>query len=133
MSLIIVGYSDYPNTRLFLNTHAFGFVTICTGQYQVFARPVGSDGLTSDKREAENVYKKRVESHWMAPNGYPGAVASSQAPAVMKAAPATRGMTRPAGMIFSSKTMIVIPAIQSTFITPPTNSNAISAQQQPTQ
>ena len=34
---------------------------------------------------------------------------------------------------FSANTKIVIVAIHSTFITPPTNSNAIKTQQQPTQ
>jgi hypothetical protein len=44
-----------------------------------------------------------------------------------------RGITRPAGTTFSASTSIAIAAIHSTFTTPPMNSNAISAQQQPMQ
>jgi hypothetical protein len=44
-----------------------------------------------------------------------------------------RGITRPAGTTFSASTSSAIAAIHSTFITPPMNSNAISAQQQPMQ
>jgi hypothetical protein len=53
-------------------------------------------------------------------------------PAAAIAAPARRGTSRPVGMIFSNRTKIVRPAIQSRFMTPPTNRSAISTQQQPT-
>jgi len=59
--------------------------------------------------------------------------ARSHAPAPTKAAPVIRAIHRPAGVIFSTRTRIAMPAIHSTFITPPTKSSAISAQQHPMQ
>ena len=58
---------------------------------------------------------------------------SSQTPAATHAMPAARAIHRPAGVIFSRRTSSDKNAIQSTFITPPTNRSAIKTQQQPTQ
>lgn len=58
---------------------------------------------------------------------------SSQSPHAISPAPAIREMRRPSGTTFSKRTNTVRPAIQTIFITPPTKSSAISAQQQPTQ
>ena len=58
---------------------------------------------------------------------------SSQAPAATHAMPAARAIHRPTGVSFSKRTSIAKSAIQSTFITPPTNKSAIKTQQQPTQ
>jgi hypothetical protein len=55
------------------------------------------------------------------------------APNRIIAAPATLPLTSPKGIVFSSKTKMAIAAIHKRFITPPTNSNAIRIQQQPTQ
>ena len=55
------------------------------------------------------------------------------APNRIIAAPATLPLTSPKGIVFSSKTNRAIAAIHTRFITPPTNSNAIRIQQQPTQ
>ena len=57
----------------------------------------------------------------------------SAKPQTNKPTPAARETMRPEGTIFSNSTKIVRPAIQIIFITPPTKSNAINAQQQPTQ
>jgi hypothetical protein len=59
--------------------------------------------------------------------------ANSHTPPAINPPPAIREIRRPAGMIFSARTKIAMAAIHSTFITPPTNNSAISAQQQPTQ
>ena len=58
---------------------------------------------------------------------------SIQAPAVTHAMPAARAIHRPTGVSFSKRTSSAKSAIQSTFITPPTNKSAIKTQQQPTQ
>src|ERR1700686_5071384 len=60
-------------------------------------------------------------------------VASSHPPLATNTPPATRAIVRPVGITFSRRTNIVRTAIQSRFITPPTKSSAIKAQQQPTQ
>src|ERR1700738_2315188 len=65
--------------------------------------------------------------------GHNNASVTSQAPHAKNPKPAMREIARPAGTTFSVSTKIVIAAIQSTFITPPTNNSAIRAQQQPTQ
>jgi hypothetical protein len=56
-----------------------------------------------------------------------------QSPATTRAAPAVRETVRPKGSTFSARTAAAIAAIQSTFMTPPTKTSAISAQQQPMQ
>jgi hypothetical protein len=56
-----------------------------------------------------------------------------QAPAATQAIPAARAIHRPIGASFSKSTSNARRAIQSTFITPPTNKSAIRAQQQLTQ
>src|SRR6266516_4673452 len=58
---------------------------------------------------------------------------SNQAPAATHAMPAARAIHRPTGVSFSKRTSSAKSAIQSTFITPPTNKSAIKTQQQPTQ
>lgn len=58
---------------------------------------------------------------------------SSQVPAATHARPATRAIQRPTGVSFSRRTSSARSAIQSTFITPPTNNSPIKTQQQPTQ
>jgi hypothetical protein len=62
-----------------------------------------------------------------------GGETSSQTPAATHAMPAARAIHRPIGVTFSRRTSSDNSAIQSTFITPPTNSRAIRIQQQPTQ
>ena len=62
-----------------------------------------------------------------------GKDSSSQAPAATQAMPAARAIHRPTGVIFSRRTSSAKSAIQSRFITPPTNKSAIKTQQQPTQ
>jgi hypothetical protein len=57
----------------------------------------------------------------------------SPAPAATHAMPAARAIHRPTGVSFSKSTSSAKSAIQSTFITPPTNKSAIKTQQQPTQ
>ena len=54
-------------------------------------------------------------------------------PAATKTKPTTRGIRRPDGTTFSSSTRAERAAIQSRFITPPTKSSIIRAQQQPIQ
>ena len=56
-----------------------------------------------------------------------------QAPAAIQATPAARATHRPKGVSFSKRTSSARSAIQSTFITPPTNKSTIRTQQQPTQ
>src|SRR5262249_58424108 len=56
-----------------------------------------------------------------------------QTPAATKPVPDSREMRRPAGTTFSASTKTARTAIHKTFITPPTNSSVISAQQQPMQ
>ena len=56
-----------------------------------------------------------------------------QAPAATQAAPTLRATHRPNGVSFSRRTSSARSAIQSTFMTPPTNKSAIRTQQQPTQ
>ena len=56
-----------------------------------------------------------------------------QAPATIQATPAARATHRPKGVSFSKRTSSARSAIQSTFITPPTNKSTIRTQQQPTQ
>src|SRR5215467_4151542 len=56
-----------------------------------------------------------------------------QAPATTQATPAARATHRPSGASFSKRTSSARSAIQSTFITPPTNKSVIRTQQQPTQ
>jgi AraC-like DNA-binding protein len=56
-----------------------------------------------------------------------------QTPAAIHTTPAMRAIHPPHGVSFSSKTSSARNAIQSTFITPPTNNSAIRTQQQPTQ
>jgi hypothetical protein len=58
---------------------------------------------------------------------------SSQAPVATHAMPAARAIHRPKSVSFSKRTSSAKSAIQSTFITPPTNKSAIKTQQQPTQ
>jgi hypothetical protein len=58
---------------------------------------------------------------------------SIQAPVTTQATPAVRAIHRPTGVSFSKRTSSERSAIQSTFITPPTNKSAIRTQQQPTQ
>lgn len=62
-----------------------------------------------------------------------GKDSSSQAPAATHARPAARAIQRPTGVSFSRRTSSARSAIQSTFITPPTNNSPIKTQQQPTQ
>jgi hypothetical protein len=57
----------------------------------------------------------------------------SQAPLAMKTQPAIRETNLPNGNTFSNKTSPASAAIHSTFMTPPTNSSNIRAQQQPMQ
>ena len=47
--------------------------------------------------------------------------------------PVARESHAPCGATFSRSTKIARPAIQSTFMTPPTSSKAMSSQQQPRQ
>src|SRR6516164_9587234 len=54
-------------------------------------------------------------------------------PASTQAAPAISAIHCPNGVSFSRSTTSASTAIQSTFITPPTNNSAIRAQQQPMQ
>jgi hypothetical protein len=54
-------------------------------------------------------------------------------PQAIIAMPAILAIQRPPGSSFSPATSKVSPAIQTRFMTPPTNSSAISNQQQPTQ
>src|SRR5262249_24072788 len=56
-----------------------------------------------------------------------------QTPAATQATPAARATHRPKGVSFSRRTSSARSAIQSTFITPPTNKRAIKTQQQPAQ
>jgi hypothetical protein len=56
-----------------------------------------------------------------------------QSPPTMATRPAIRARIRPPGISFSASTTSIRTAIHSRFITPPTNSNVISAQQQPMQ
>jgi hypothetical protein len=58
---------------------------------------------------------------------------SNWPPAAIQAIPAARATHRPKGVSFSKSTSSARSAIQSTFITPPTNKSAIRTQQHPTQ
>jgi hypothetical protein len=58
---------------------------------------------------------------------------SIRAPAATQPTPAARAIQRPNGVTFSKRTSSARSAIQSTFITPPTNKSAIRTQQHPTQ
>jgi hypothetical protein len=58
---------------------------------------------------------------------------NNQAPPAMKMPPAIRETNLPNGNTFSNKTNPASSAIHSTFMTPPTNSSSIRAQQQPMQ
>ena len=58
---------------------------------------------------------------------------NNKAPTAMKTQPATREINLANGNTFSNKTSTANAAIHSTFITPPTNSSNIRAQQQPMQ
>jgi len=88
-------------------------------------RLVSREGIGSDRAPARLCWMARLRAH--------SACASSHTPAATRAAPAVREIARPAGMTFSASTSIAIAAIHNTFITPPTNSNAMSTQQQPMQ
>jgi hypothetical protein len=59
--------------------------------------------------------------------------AKLNAPTRIIAAPANLPLTSPVAIVFSSSTKMAIAAIHRRFITPPTNSNPIRIQQQPTQ
>ena len=61
------------------------------------------------------------------------ALLSTNAPHTISAPPARRLTHSPQGSVFSIRIRIARPPIQSRFIKPPTNSNAISTQQQPKQ
>ena len=58
---------------------------------------------------------------------------SIQQPAAIRSAPLIHAPSRPCCASFSNATNAVRTTITRTFITPPTNSSSISAQQQPTQ
>jgi hypothetical protein len=63
----------------------------------------------------------------------PHANVAIAAPATIAATPSTRPQVSAFGATFSSKMKVAMPATQTRFITPPTNSNAISTQQHPRQ
>src|SRR5437773_12408847 len=50
-------------------------------------------------------------------------------PPAIRALPESQPTTRPAGTVFSTSTNVAIAATQARFMTPPTNSSAIRAQQ----
>src|SRR5439155_4311131 len=58
---------------------------------------------------------------------------SVQTPQARSAPPESQHTTRPAGPSFSTSTKPAIAATQTRFMTPPTKSSAMSAQQQPRQ
>ncbi len=58
---------------------------------------------------------------------------NNHAPAERKAMPEARAIQRPNGKNFSKSMSNASSAIQSTFITPPTNKSTINTQQQPMQ
>lgn len=68
----------------------------------------------------------------LTPSLHTTTIAKRTSPAAIKPIPSPIASRSPPGAIFSTATTIDSAAIQARFITPPTNSSAISAQQQPT-
>src|SRR5436189_220530 len=64
---------------------------------------------------------------------FPQAIASVTAPQATRTTPVARPIQPPQGRVFSISTSSAIAAIQARFMIPPTNSSAISTQQQPRQ
>src|SRR5258708_200376 len=94
-------------------------------------RPGPAASSTEEAKTGPAVSLARTDSHVHdGPNSHR---AKLNAPTRIIAAPANLPLTSPNGIVFSSRTKMAIAAIHSRFITPPTNSNPIRIQQQPTQ
>jgi hypothetical protein len=113
---------DAHRCRRALFLHYSKFVAMSlVGQQRHFEAELGTSALPPKADIGSD--GRRLHGDWI----------SNHAPTAMKMIPAKCATRRPAGRTFSSNTRTASAAIQKRFMTPPTNSSAISAQQQPIQ